>query len=171
MCTNATIPIEVFINKSFTYLKKRNPYICMKEKINLLISEATKAKDHKRLDLLRLIKAELLTAEKSGKEYNDVKILLKMVDQRKESIRQYTSAGRFDLVSKEQEEIDLINEYLPKQPSDEEIRAFTNEIIRSRKAAGDILTMKDMKSILSEVQGKYPCVSGKIVSEELKKSI
>lgn len=140
----------------------------MRNKINLLISEATKSREIEKLKVLRLIKTELLRASKSGYDFDDNKILLKMADQRRDSIRQYTAAGRMDLVEEEQNELDILKEYLPVQPSEDEVREYTNEILKS---AGRTLTMKDMKSILGEVQKKYPGVSGKIVSEELKKFI
>lgn len=143
----------------------------MRKEIDSLISEATKSKELDKLKVLRLIKAELLKASKSGHDFDDNKILLKMADQRKDSIRQYTAAGRMDLVESEEKELPEdteFSEYLPTQPSEEEVRNYTNEILRS---AGKTLTMKDMKFILSEVQKKFPGVSGKIVSEELKKYI
>lgn len=140
----------------------------MRKEIDSLISEATKSKELDKLKVLRLIKAELLKASKSGHDFDDNKILLKMADQRKDSIRQYTAAGRMDLVESEEKELKILSEYLPTQPSEEEVRTYTNEILRS---AGKTLTMKDMKFILSEVQKKFPSVSGKIVSEELKKYI
>ena len=140
----------------------------MRKEIDSMISEATKSKELDKLKVLRLIKAELLKASKSGHDFDDNKILLKMADQRKDSIRQYTAAGRMDLVESEEKELKILSEYLPTQPSEEEVRNYTNEILRS---AEKTLTMKDMKFILSEVQKKFPGVSGKIVSEELKKYI
>lgn len=140
----------------------------MRKEIDSLISEATKSKELDKLKVLRLIKAELLKASKSGHDFDDNKILLKMADQRKDSIRQYTAAGRMDLVESEEKELKILSEYLPTQPSEEEVRNYTNEILRS---AVKTLTMKYMKFILSEVQKKFPGVSGKIVSEELKKYI
>jgi uncharacterized protein len=140
----------------------------MRNKIDSLISEATKSKEIEKLKVLRLIKAELLKASKSGHDFDDNKILLKMADQRRDSIRQYTTAGRMDLVDGEQKELDILSEYLPTQPSENEIREYTIEILKSAERT---LTMRDMKSILGEVQKKYPGVSGKIVSEELKKFI
>lgn len=140
----------------------------MRNKIDFLIAEATKNKEKEKLGVLRLIKSEILKASKSGHDFDDTKILLKMVDQRKESIRQYKSAGRNDLVENEENEIKIISEYIPDQPTEEEVRMYTREIIKS---AGRQLTMKDMRFILGKVQEKYSCASGKIVSEELKKFI
>ena len=150
--------------KNLIHVKQNN----MREKIDLLISEATKNRDLEKLGVLRLIKAEFLKASKSGRPYDDIKILLSMAEQRRDSIRQYTAAGRMDLVKEEEKELEIISGYLPPQPGETEIRTYVKEILES---AAENLTMRDMKKILSQVQQKYPGVSGKIVSEELKNYI
>ena len=146
-------------------------------KINECIAEAMKSKDRERLNTLKLIKAELVKAEKDGITLDDakeVKILMKMVDQRKESISQYIKGGRNDLAENEQKEIDVIKQYIPEQPSDEEIERYTNDAIKAYiEQIGSTyqVSMKDMKAILSMVQEKYPMASGKIVSNVLKNRI
>ena len=145
--------------------------------INKHIAEAMKAKDREKLSTLKLIKAELVKAEKDGITLDDAKeakILMKMVDQRKESISQYIKGGRNDLAEAEQKEIDVIKEYIPEQPTDEEIEAYTNDAINNyviEKGDDYQVSMKDMKSILSIVQEKYPMANGKIVSNVLKNKI
>ena len=145
--------------------------------INKYIAEAMKAKDREKLSTLKLIKAELVKAEKDGITLDDAKeakILMKMVDQRKESISQYIKGGRNDLAEAEQKEIDVIKEYIPEQPTDEEIEAYTNDTINNyviEKGDDYQVSMKDMKSILSIVQEKYPMANGKIVSNVLKNKI
>lgn len=99
---------------------------------------------------------------------------MKMVDQRKESISQYIKGGRNDLAEAEQKEIDVIKEYIPEQPTDEEIEAYTNDTINNyviEKGDDYQVSMKDMKAILSIVQEKYPMANGKIVSNVLKNKI
>lgn len=146
-------------------------------KINECIAEAMKSKDRERLNTLKLIKAELVKAEKDGITLDDAKeakILMKMVDQRKESISQYIKGGRNDLAENEQKEIDVIKQYIPEQPSDEEIERYTNDAIKAYiEQIGSTyqVSMKDMKAILSMVQEKYPMASGKIVSNVLKNRI
>lgn len=146
-------------------------------KINECIAEAMKSKDRERLNTLKLIKAELVKAEKDGITLDDAKeakILMKMVDQRKESISQYIKGGRNDLAENEQKEIDVIKQYIPEQPSDEEIERYTNDAIKAyiEQIGGTYqVSMKDMKAILSMVQEKYPMASGKIVSNVLKNRI
>ena len=145
--------------------------------INKYIAEAMKAKDKDKLGTLKLIKAELVKAEKDGVVLDDAKeakILMKMVDQRKESISQYIKGGRNDLAESEQKEIEIIKQYIPEQPSDEEIERYTNDAINAYIEQNDadyMVSMKDMKAILSMVQEKYPMANGKIVSNVLKNRI
>jgi uncharacterized protein YqeY len=145
--------------------------------INKCIAEAMKAKDKEKLGTLKLIKAELVKAEKDGVVLDDAKeakILMKMVDQRKESISQYIKGGRNDLAESEQKEIEVIKQYIPEQPSDEEIKNYTNDAITHYIEQNDAdyrISMKDMKAILSMVQEKYPMANGKIVSKVLKDRI
>jgi len=96
---------------------------------------AMKAKDAVRLASLRAIKAAILlakTAEGSNGEVTDqdiVKIIQKLVKQRKESAQQYTDAGREELAANELAEASEMEVYLPKQLSEEEIRAELTKII------------------------------------------
>jgi uncharacterized protein YqeY len=145
--------------------------------INKQIAEAMKSRNRTRLDALKLIKAELVKAEKDGVTLDDAKeakILLKMIDQRKESISQYIKGGRNDLVESEQNEIDIIKEFIPEQPTEEEIEKYTYDAINAYIEQNDSdyqISMKDMKPILSMVQEKYPTANGKIVSKVLKEKI
>lgn len=145
--------------------------------INKEIAEAMKKRDREKLDTLKLIKTELVKVEKSGVTIDDAKevsILLKMIDQRKESIAQYINGGRSDLAECEQKEIDVIKQYIPEQPTDEEIADYTKDAIKHYVEQNDadyMVSMKDMKTILSMVQEKYPTTNGKIVSNVLKEYI
>lgn len=145
--------------------------------INKLIADAMKSHDRERLETLKLIKSEIVKVEKSGESIDDtkeVKILMKMVDQRNESIKQYKNAGRQDLADDEQKEIDVIKQFIPTQPSDEEIAVCTKNCINEFVAMNDSdwrVSMRDMKSILTKVQETYPMASGKIVSKVLKEYI
>ncbi len=145
--------------------------------INKCIAEAMKKRETGRLGTLKLIKAEIVKAEKDGIVIDDAKeakILLKMVEQRKDSIAQYIKGGRQDLAELEQKEIDVIKEFIPEQPTDEEIEKYTEDCINVYIEQNDsdyIISMKDMKPILSMVQEKYPMANGKIVSKILKNRI
>lgn len=140
----------------------------LRDKLVALIGESMKARNHERTETLRLIKAELLKAETANRNtYNEqveTKTLLKMIASHKDSIAQFV--GRQDLIDKEEAELKIIQEFAPKEVSEEEIIAYTKEVISNRKP-----TMKDMKEILSTVQAKYPTANGKTVSSVLKSYI
>jgi len=107
----------------------------MENRIQADMIAAMKAKDAVRLASLRAIKAAILlakTAEGSNGEVTDqdiVKIIQKLVKQRKESAQQYTDAGREELAANELAEASEMEVYLPKQLSEEEIRAELTKII------------------------------------------
>ena len=107
----------------------------MENRIQADMIAAMKAKDAVRLASLRAIKAAILlakTAEGSNGEVTDqdiVKIIQKLVKQRKESAQQYTDAGREELAANELAEAAEMEVYLPKQLSEEEIRAELTKII------------------------------------------
>ncbi len=137
------------------------------EKINELIASAMKNKETDKVNVLRLIKNEMVKKQKEGVSLNEVieaNILLKMVAQREDAINQFSKANRMDLVENEQKELNIIKEFAPKEISEEDIINETERIIDT---FGNI-TMKDMKNILTEVQKKYPTANGKIVSQVVK---
>lgn len=146
----------------------------LNKEINSYLSNAMLNKDKELLNILRLIKSEFTKAEKDGiilDEITETKILMKMVSQREDSIKQYIIGNRQDLVENEQRELNIIKGYIPKQPTEEEIIEYTSAIINTYKVTkeeGYKLSMKDMKPILNIVQEKYPSVNGKIVSKVLQ---
>lgn len=142
-------------------------------RIDNLISESLKNQDHNRLSVLRLIKAELVKKEKDGvklDEKSEGMILQKMISQREDSIKQYNSAGRKDLVESETIELNIIKEYAPKQVSDDEIKNKAREVINNLSKSKQI-TMKDTKEIISIVQETYPTANGKVISQVIKEFI
>jgi uncharacterized protein YqeY len=97
-----------------------------------------------------------------------------MIEQRKDSIAQYLKGGREDLAESEQNEIKVIEEFVPEQPTEEEIEKYTEDAIDAYIEQNDAdyaISMKDMKAILSMVQERYPMANGKIVSKILKNRI
>ena len=130
--------------------------------IDRLIANAMKERNIELLNVLKLIKSELVKAEKDGvtlDEVSETKILLKMLSQREDSIRQYVDGGRKDLADNEQKEIDIIKQFVPEQPTDEEIEEYTRTCISTyvlTKKAGESLSMKDMKPLMNIVKEKYP---------------
>lgn len=135
-----------------------------------MIINGTKNKSPE-LPTYKLIKAEFLRWVKDNPDKNfneavEAKILKKMHTQRMESAELYEKAGRNSLAENEKFEASVIEQFLPKEPSEEEITKETTSIIED-EFKGNV-TMKDMKRILSLVQAKYPGASGKIVSNIVK---
>src|SRR6188474_3648832 len=101
----------------------------LEQKIMGELKTAMLAKDEKALRSLRAIKAAILlakTSEGAGgelKEDDEIKMLQKLVKQRKDSLEIYEQQNRTDLAQKEQEEIEIIEKFLPKQVSTDELKA------------------------------------------------
>ena len=138
-----------------------------------MIINGTKNKSPE-LPTYKLIKAEFLRWVKDNPDKNfneavETKILKKMHTQRMESAELYEKAGRNSLAENEKFEASVIEQFLPKEPSEEEITKETTSIIENEFKGN--ATMKDMKRILSLVQIKYPGASGKIISNIVKSYI
>ena len=106
----------------------------LKEKINEDLKKAMLAGPSVRLDTIRSIRAEILKMDKSGMNREmtpeeEIGLLNKQAKQRKESIEMFSAAGRQDLVDKEQGQLDILMEYLPKPLSNEEAEVIINKII------------------------------------------
>lgn len=143
----------------------------LQETIDQDIKSAMLAKDSAKLRGLRAIKAALLVAktEKGASEVlsdeAEIKVLQRLVKQRKESAEIYRSQNREDLHQIELEEMEVIEKYLPRQMSREEIAAFIKEAIARTGA----VNMKDMGKVMGlvnkELAGK---ADGKTISELVK---
>lgn len=135
------------------------------------IKQAMLAKDQAKLRGLRAIKAAILLAktEKGHAEELDqdaeVKILQKLVKQRKESATIYKDQGRDDLFQVEQEEIDVISQFLPKQLDQAEIEAIVVRIIQETGATSIKEMGKVMGAANKELAGK---ADGKLIGEIVK---
>ena len=109
--------------------------MALKETIENGIKDAMRAKDADRLRALRAIKSMILLEETSGSNSGDLsadaemKIVMKAAKQRKDSLEVYVAQNRPDLAGKEQVELTIIEEFLPKQLSDAELTSRIAEII------------------------------------------
>ena len=140
----------------------------LREKIDNLISEATKNREMFELETLRLVKSELMkynaSKEAVSKKMDDViemTILKKMVKQRMESAEMYKKGNREDLASNETEEAEYIKRFLPAEASVNDIESEVNRIITS----GVEPVKKNMGQIIKAVKVKYPTADGKVVSQ------
>jgi hypothetical protein len=121
--------------------------------INNDIKQAMLAKDKRKLNALRAIKAELLLL-KTGKDTSsleipeslEIKILQKLVKQRKESAILYTEQNRPELVEEEAYQASIIEAYLPQQLTEDEVEGIIQNIITESGAS----TMKDMGRVMGE---------------------
>ena len=143
----------------------------LNDKIISDLTDAMKAKEADRLSTLRMVKANLMNRKiEKGMELTDeeiVRALQSLVKQRRDSVEQYQKAGRDELAQKEEAEIRVIEKYLPKAASSEEVDAAVKTAISETGAN----SLKDMgivmKAALSKLEGKS--ADGKMVSETVKR--
>ncbi len=132
---------------------------------------AMKAKDKARLETLRAIKSAILLAktEKSGgaelSDADEQKILLKLQKQRKDSLEIYEQQGRDDLATDERAQLEVIETFLPKQMTDEELKAYLQELMVRLDVKGPQDMGKVMGTASKELAGK---ADGKTISAKVK---
>jgi len=142
----------------------------LNEKLLDDLKEAMKAKDAPRLSCLRMLKAALKNkqVEKRGplddREFEAV--VSSMVRKGRESVEEFTKAGRLDLARKESAEIEILHQYLPEQLTQEQIEDVVKEVISEVGASGPKDLGKVMKSAMERLGGK---AQGKDVNQAAKK--
>ncbi|WP_205508385.1 GatB/YqeY domain-containing protein [Longitalea arenae] len=143
----------------------------LEQKITAELKTAMLAKDEKALRSLRAIKAAILLAKTSEgaageiKEEEEIKLLQKLVKQRKDSLEIYQQQNRSDLAQKEQEEIEVIEKFLPRQLSGEELKAAVVGIIAQTGASSPADMGKVMGVATKQLAGK---ADGKAISAVVK---
>ena len=149
----------------------------LQSKIETKLNEALKAKDKKTYSALRLVVAAIkdtiiakkIKDKKTLPDNDLISLLKKMVKQRNDSCDAYKKAGRNELLENEMSEIKIINEFLPKQLSEEETKKICLETIKT-VGAGSI---KDMGKVMGTLKKKYSDVLdfskvSQIIKENLK---
>lgn len=147
----------------------------MSEKINEEYIKAYKTKDSTLLTVLRLLKTamtnRLVELKQPGGTLDDEEILsliMKQAKQRRDSIEQYEAANRKDLAEKEAAELQILESYLPKQLSDDELR----EVIAAEISRTGASTPQDMGKVIGMIMGKFKGqVDGKKVSSLVKAAL
>jgi uncharacterized protein YqeY len=145
----------------------------LKDEINESLKNAMKSKDEKLTNALRNIKAKVLEADKKDvtKDVSDnevLAILTKLAKERRQSIDMYKQGNRQDLVDAETYELGIIESYLPKQLSEDEIQAKVKELI----AENNFTTVKDMGKAIKLFNEKFPNMAeGRIVSQVVKNNL
>ena len=148
------------------------PDSSLKQRIIETMKHAMRAKDKVRLGTIRLALAEIKRVEVDERIDPDdsrvISILDKMVKQRRESIKQFESAGRDELVAQELSEIDVLQEFLPQALNEEELDAIISAALSDTGAEG----MQDMGKVMGIIK---PKVVGRadmsMVSDKIKAAL
>ncbi|HUI08800.1 MAG TPA: GatB/YqeY domain-containing protein [Bacteroidota bacterium] len=147
----------------------------LRERIGEDLKAAMKAGDRTRLETLRTMRAALLEKEIEKRVTaggitgeDEVAALLSAAKKRKESIELFTKGGRPELAAQEQAELAIIQEYLPKQMSAEDVAAVIAAVIASTGAAAPGDFGKVMPLVMKEVKGK---ADGRVVQELVRKAL
>lgn len=141
----------------------------LSEQIQADMKTAMRNKEQAKLRALRAVKSAMLLAstEKNASQEQDddaiVKIIQKLVKQRKESLTVYEDQKREDLAQEEREELELLESYLPEQMSEEAIEAAVKSIIDRTGASGKSDMGRVMGMAMKELAGK---ADGKIISQK-----
>jgi len=141
--------------------------------IDELIKTAMKNHNETELNVYRLIKSEILLYKtaKGAKPYDtaaEINLLKKMIKSREESILMYSEAGRQDLVSKEESELEVLQKLVPAAPSLSEIDNFTKEYL---KESNFKISKNEMGSTIKYLKSVFPSANGKDISDVVKKYI
>jgi uncharacterized protein YqeY len=142
----------------------------LKQQITSDLTTAMKAREVARTSTLRMVKAAFMNREiEKGSEVDDdemARLLRSMVKQRRDSIEQFAKGGRQDLVDHEAAEIEVLEAYLPRAASSEEIEAAVNEAMIETGATA----MKDMGKVMKAAQAKLAGknADGRTISEIVK---
>lgn len=132
----------------------------LRDSVNAELKHAIRAQDKRRMSTLRLITAAFkdrdIQSRGTGRDdaptEDDLKgILSKMVKQRKDSAATYDEAGRPDLAQGEREEIAIVEEFLPKQLSEQETRVAVKEVMAELRCEG----LKDMGRAMGRLKERY----------------
>jgi uncharacterized protein YqeY len=131
----------------------------LRDAINTAVKEAMKAREERKLSTLRMMNSTIknadIDARGQGKpplsDEDLLGVFQKMIKQRQESVELYDKGGRADLATQERDEITVIQAYLPKQMSDDDVKAAIAAVIKETGAA----SMKDMGKVVAALKAKY----------------
>ena len=141
----------------------------LKETLNNDIKAAMKAKDKETLAVLRMIKTAVQAAEIDKKEElnaeEELTILAREAKQRRESLAEFVKAGRDELVAKTETEIEIVERYLPKQLSVEEVKEVIATVAEKIGATTQKEFGKLMGAVMQELKGK---ADGNVIKEQVK---
>ena len=147
--------------------------MALTETVNADIAAAMKAKDAARLSALRMLKAAIMNkGVEKGRDLEDAEVLQvvsSLVKQRRDSIDQFSKAGRTDLVDKETAEVAVLEKYLPPAASAEEIDAAVAAAIAETGAASPKDMGKVMKAVMPKLAGKN--ADGRTINDVVRRKL
>lgn len=123
----------------------------LEQNIDEIIEKARKTSNTFILETAKLIKSELFRNKYSEKPVSELEVLQQMAKTRTKTIAIYDKAGRYDLRDRDAKELGLIQEFIPKEPSEKELYELISELMEATT-----LTINDTKDVIAEVQDKYP---------------
>lgn len=132
----------------------------LKERVNSDLTDALKKKETLRLGTIRLLKAEIMKFEMSGKTKKDAKdddiipLISRMIKQRRDSAEQFRKGNREEMAKNEEEEIKILQGYLPPQLSHEDLEKIVKETIAQLGANGKPAMGKVMGAVMGKVKGQ-----------------
>ena len=141
----------------------------LKEKLMEDLKNSMKTKDEIRKNTVQMVRAAILQIEKDkGIEVDDnkiIEIIAKEVKGKKDALVEFEKGGREDLIEQTNKEIEVLEKYLPKQLSKDEITEVVKEVIASLGAT----SMKDMGSVMKEAKAKIGAAAdGRAINEVVK---
>ena len=138
----------------------------LSERINNDLKEAMKSKDSFRLSVIRMVKGAMQLAKPNPREEltddDVITVISKQIKMRNDSIKEFEAAGRSDLVEQNKKEIEILNTYMPKQLSEEELTEIIDKVFEEVKPT----SQKDMGLIMKNIS---PLVKGKADMSLVKK--
>ncbi|MBH9989257.1 MULTISPECIES: GatB/YqeY domain-containing protein [unclassified Lactobacillus] len=144
----------------------------LSEQIMSDMKDAMKARDKVKLNTVRMIKAALMNEKiKAGHDLTadeELTVLSREKKQREESIAEFTKANRDDLVGETKQELAIVENYLPKQMTDEELNQAVSQAISETEAKGKSDFGKVMKALMPKIKGK---ADGKAASNAVRKQL
>ena len=144
----------------------------LQDQVTKAIADAMRAKDHTRLDALRMLKAALVNREvekaRALDEAESLQVVVGLIKQRRESIRLFREGKRQDLVEKEEAELQILLSYLPPPFSQTEVEILIDQVIGESQATGPKDHGKVMKAAMAKIAGR---AEGKAVSEIVKQKL
>lgn len=123
----------------------------LEQDIDKIIENAKKTSNTFILNTAKLIKSELSRNKYSEKPISELEVLQQMAKTRIKTIAIYDKAGRYDLRDRDAKELGLIQEFIPKEPSEQELEEFISELMEATT-----LTIKDTKGVIEDVQSAFP---------------